>query len=62
MDGSSARGGAGEGDAGLGLLGDGGEMAVTEVLDDRGLHRELDQVHGQEPDDVLQGDCQGPRR
>ena len=34
---------------------DGALVTVAEVLDDRGLHRELDEVHGREPDDVLKG-------
>ena len=37
-----------------GLGADGALVTVAEVLDDRGLHRELDQVRGQGPDDVLQ--------
>ena len=28
-------------------------MTITEVLDNRGLHPELDQVEGNKPDDVL---------
>ena len=57
VDRSRARGRAGHGDAGLlRVLGDGLVVTLAEVLDDRGLHRELDQVQRQEPDNVLQDD------
>ena len=52
-----ARLGAGDGHTGgslRGLVAERRLVAVAEVLDDRGLHRELDQVRGQGPDDVLQ--------
>ena len=49
------RGRASHGDAGLlGVLSDNLVVTLAEVLDDRGLHRELDQVQRQEPDDVLE--------
>ena len=56
VDRGSARLGTGDRDAAGGLaslLAETGLMAVTQVLDDGCLHRELDQVHGHEPDDVL---------
>ena len=54
VDGGSAGLGAGEGNAAsLGGLERLGLVAGTELLDDGGLHRELDQVEGEEPDDVL---------
>lgn len=56
VNGRGARLCACDGDTSSGLLGlelDSPEMAVTEVLDDRGLHGELDQIHGYEPNDVL---------
>ena len=58
MDGCSARLCPCDGDARRGLLGlelDLAEMTVTEVLDDSGLHGELDEIHGHEPADVLRG-------
>ena len=35
------------------LLAEGGLVTLAQVLDDRGLHCELNQVHGQEPNNVL---------
>ena len=57
VDRGSARLSAGDRDArrGLdGLLADGTLVTVAQVLDDSGLHRELDEIHGHEPDNVLQ--------
>lgn len=57
VQGGGARLGADERNLASGGLGDGGGdlalLAGTEVLDDRGLHGELDQVEREEPDDVL---------
>ena len=56
VDGGGARLGAVDGDAAgdvLGLLAEGSLVALTKVLDNRGLHGELDKIHGQEPDDIL---------
>jgi len=53
VDGGSARLGTSDGDTGGGDGSSGGlDMPVAEVLDDSSLHGELDQVKGQEPDDV----------
>ena len=49
-----ARGRASHGDAGLlGVLSDNLVVTLAEILDDRGLHRELDEIEGEEPNDVL---------
>lgn len=55
VDRSDTRLGAGEGDtsAGRGLASDLGFVTSTESLDDGSLHRELDPVERDEPDDVL---------
>lgn len=58
VEGLVDRGGAGLGaDQGntafLGSLGGSERVASTELLDDGCLHGELDQVKGEEPDDVL---------
>lgn len=56
MKGSSTGLGLDERDT-AGLVGSGGSdlvlLALREVLDGSGLHGELDEVHGKEPDDVL---------
>lgn len=57
VDGGSAGLGASEGNTSCafeGSLVHSGFVAGTERLDDGGLHRELDQVKGEEPDDVLE--------
>ena len=54
VDRGRARGRASHGDAGLlGVLSDNLVVTLAEVLDDRRLHRELDEVEREEPNDVL---------
>ena len=54
VDRRGARGRASHGDTSLlGLRGDSGVVTLAEVLDDRRLHRELDEVEREEPNDVL---------
>ena len=63
VDGSSARSGAGKRNLSTGGLGSLGSLAlatVAESLDDGGLHRELDPVQGEEPDDVPDPDDTDP--
>jgi len=60
VDGSRARLSAGEWDAGLRLFELLPVLALAEVLDDGSLHRELDQVEREEPDDVPDPDDTNP--
>jgi hypothetical protein len=56
VNGSGARLGTSDRDAAsrlTGLLAEGSLVALAQILDDGSLHSELDQIHRQEPDNVL---------